>query len=82
MSRGGFGRRFPHGRGRLRYRCPLRDRCLGLVESRGAGLSQIYRAGPQKAVADVDEDGRPDDYLTAKIDAVEALSTLLTRLGA
>ena len=55
----------------------------GVVESaRGAGLSQIYRAGPQKAVADVDEDGRPDDYLTAKIDAVEALSTLLTRLGA
>ena len=50
--------------------------------ARGAGLSQIYLAGPQKAVADVDEDGRPDDYLTAKIDAVEALSTLLTRLGA
>ena len=23
---GGFGRRFPHGRGRLRYRCPPRDR--------------------------------------------------------
>ena len=55
----------------------------GVVEAaRGAGLSQIYLAGPQKAVADVDEDGRPDDYLTAKIDAVEALSTLLTRLGA
>ena len=49
--------------------------------ARGAGLSQIYLAGPQKAVADVDEDGRPDDYLTAKIDAVEALSTLLARLG-
>ena len=25
---------------------------------------------------------RPDDFLTAKIDAVDALSTLLTRLGA
>ena len=57
--------------------------CLGRREAaRGAGLSQIYLAGPQKAVADVEGDGRPDDYLTAKIDAVEALSTLLTRLGA
>ena len=25
--------------------------------------------------------GRPDGYLTAKIDAVEALSALLTRIG-
>ena len=42
----------------------------------------LYLAGPEKAVADVDQGGRPDDYLTAKIDAVSALSTLLTRLGA
>ena len=80
---GGFGRRFPT----VAVVCGTDARCgtdaSGVVESaRGAGLSQIYRAGPQKAVADVDEDGRPDDYLTAKIDAVEALSTLLTRLGA
>ena len=27
-------------------------------------------------------DPKPDDYLTAKIDAVDALSDLLTRLGA
>jgi methylmalonyl-CoA mutase len=27
-------------------------------------------------------DHKPDDYLTAKIDAVGALSDLLTRLGA
>jgi methylmalonyl-CoA mutase len=77
---GGFGRRFPT----VAVVCGTDARCgtdaSGVVESaRGAGLSQIYRAGPQKAVADVDEDGRPDDYLTAKIDAVEAL---LTRLGA
>ena len=55
----------------------------GVVEAaRAAGLSRVYLAGPEKAVADVDQGGRPDDYLTAKIDAVDALSTLLTRLGA
>jgi methylmalonyl-CoA mutase len=55
----------------------------GVVESaRAAGISQIYLAGPEQAVADVPADARPDDYLTAKIDAIEALSTLLTRLGA
>ena len=55
----------------------------GVVEAaRAAGLSRVYLAGPEKAVADVDQGGRPDDYLTAKIDAVSALSTLLTRLGA
>ena len=45
-----------------------------------AGVAQIYLAGPEKAVADAES--KPDDYLTAKIDAVDALSTLLTRLGA
>ena len=55
----------------------------GVVEAaRAAGLSRVYLAGPEKAVADVDQGRRPDDYLTAKIDAVDALSTLLTRLGA
>jgi methylmalonyl-CoA mutase len=55
----------------------------GVVESaRAAGMSQIYLAGPEKAVAGVPAAARPDDYLTAKIDAVDALSTLLTRLGA
>jgi methylmalonyl-CoA mutase len=29
-----------------------------------------------------DAAAKPDDYLTAKIDAIAALSTLLTRLGA
>jgi methylmalonyl-CoA mutase len=50
--------------------------------ARAAGVSQIYLAGPQRAIADVGEAHRPDAYLTAKIDAVEALSNLLTRLGA
>ncbi|MCW1956990.1 MAG: methylmalonyl-CoA mutase small subunit [Mycobacterium sp.] len=47
-----------------------------------AGIEHIYLAGPEKAVADVPAGERPDGYLTAKIDAVEALSSLLTRLGA
>ena len=45
-----------------------------------AGVEQVYLAGPEKAVAAAA--AKPDGYLTAKIDAVEALSTLLTRLGA
>src|SRR5262249_26253700 len=49
--------------------------------ARAAGLDQILLAGPEKAVAEVAADARPDGYLTAKIDAVEALSSLLTRLG-
>ena len=50
--------------------------------ARAAGVEQIYLAGPEKAVADVPSDTRPDGYLTAKIDVVQALSALLTRLGA
>lgn len=48
--------------------------------ARAAGISHVYLAGPEKAVAEAAS--RPDDYLTAKLDAVDALSTLLTRLGA
>ncbi len=50
--------------------------------ARAAGVGRIYLAGPKRAIADVGEAHRPDGYLTAKIDAVEALSDLLTRLGA
>ncbi|MGI9162424.1 MAG: methylmalonyl-CoA mutase small subunit [Mycobacterium sp.] len=50
--------------------------------ARAAGCERIYLAGPEKAVADIAADVRPDGYLTAKVDAVEELSTLLTRLGA
>ena len=45
-----------------------------------AGIAHVYLAGPEKAVAD--SANKPDEYLTAKIDAIAALSTLLTRLGA
>ncbi|GJF15130.1 methylmalonyl-CoA mutase small subunit [Mycolicibacterium cyprinidarum] len=53
----------------------------GVIEAaRQAGVRHILLAGPEKAV--VDAASKPDGYLTAKIDAVEALSDLLTRLGA
>jgi methylmalonyl-CoA mutase len=48
--------------------------------ARQAGVSHVLLAGPEKAVAEADS--KPDGYLTAKIDAVSALSDLLTRLGA
>ncbi|CDO88346.1 methylmalonyl-CoA mutase [Mycobacterium triplex] len=50
--------------------------------ARNAGVSRVYLAGPEKAVADTDPQRRPDEYLTARINAIEALSDLLTRLGA
>jgi len=48
--------------------------------ARKAGVSRVLLAGPEKAVAAADS--KPDDYLTAEIDAVAVLSDLLTRLGA
>jgi methylmalonyl-CoA mutase len=51
-----------------------------VAAARAAGVSYVYLAGPEKAVTDAVH--RPDDCLTAKIDAIAALSTLLTRLGA
>lgn len=57
------------------------DEAAAIVEAaRAAGVSRICLAGPEKAVGDAEH--RPDEFLTAKIDAVEALSNLLTRLGA
>ncbi|MFI5508625.1 methylmalonyl-CoA mutase small subunit [Mycobacterium sp. NPDC051804] len=61
------------------------DEASGAVEAaRAAGVSHIYLAGPEKAVASPDTPAanKPDEYLTAKIDAIAALATLLTRLGA
>jgi methylmalonyl-CoA mutase len=58
------------------------DEASGVVQAaRSAGVSRVYLAGPQKALGG-DAAHLPDEYLTAKIDAVEALSNLLTRLGA
>jgi methylmalonyl-CoA mutase len=55
----------------------------GIVDAaRAANVAHIYLAGPEKATADVADGSRPDEYLTARIDAIAALSTLLTRLGA
>jgi methylmalonyl-CoA mutase len=48
--------------------------------ARRAGISRILLAGSEKAVAEADS--KPDGYLTAKIDAVQTLSDLLSRLGA
>ena len=57
------------------------EEASGAVEAaRAAGVSHIYLAGPEKAVAEAAN--KPDEYLTAKIDAIAALSALLTRLGA
>ncbi|WP_078277842.1 methylmalonyl-CoA mutase small subunit [Mycobacteroides franklinii] len=50
--------------------------------ARAAGVTDIYLAGPEKAVAEVADTSRPDGYLTMKINAVEALSAMLTKLGA
>ncbi len=57
------------------------DEAAAIVEAaRTAGVSRVYLAGPEKAVGDAEH--RPDEFLTAKINAVEALSNLLTLLGA
>ncbi len=54
-----------------------------VAAARAAGVTRIYLAGPEKALGERSEaDRKPDEYLTAKIDAVAALSNLLTRLGA
>lgn len=57
------------------------DEVPGVVQAaRDAGIERVYLAGPEKAVGAAEH--RPDEYLTAKMNAVEALSDLLTRLGA
>lgn len=57
------------------------EEVAGIVEAaRSAGVSRVYLAGPEKAVGNTEH--RPDEFLTAKADAVQVLSNLLTRLGA
>ena len=51
-----------------------------VAAARAAGVQNVLLAGPEKAVAEADS--KPDGYLTAKINAVEVLSNLLTGLGA
>ena len=51
--------------------------------ARDAGVARVYLAGPRKAMRDIDDQAQlPDEFLTATINAVQALSHLLTRLGA
>ena len=42
----------------------------------------VLLAGPEKAVSETTGAERPDGFLTAKIDAIAALTDLLTTLGA
>ncbi|ORW91923.1 methylmalonyl-CoA mutase [Mycobacterium sp. IEC1808] len=60
------------------------DEASGVVEAaRSAGAARVYLAGPEKALSELDDAApRPDEYLTAKINAVQAMSNVLTRLGA
>ncbi len=51
-----------------------------IAAAHSAGVSHVCLAGPEKAVAEAEH--RPDEFLTAKINAVKALSRLLDRLGA
>jgi methylmalonyl-CoA mutase len=55
-----------------------------VAAARAAGASQVYLAGPEKALdsPDYPAANKPDEYLTTKIDAIATLATLLTRLGA
>ncbi|UMB67563.1 methylmalonyl-CoA mutase small subunit [Mycobacterium paraterrae] len=48
--------------------------------ARAAGVAYVCLAGPAKSVAEAAH--QPDEFLTAKINAVQALSNLLDRLGA
>jgi len=62
-----------------RYRTELAE----LVSAaRAAGIVHVCLAGSERAVTEIPAESRPEVFLTAKIDAVEALSSLLTRLGA
>lgn len=49
---------------------------------RAAGITTVLLAGPEKAVGDVQGESRPDGFLTARIDAIAALTDLLDTLGA
>ena len=71
----------------LRHRRPIRAEASDVVDAaRAAGVrTSIWpdrRRRSPSARRRLDAADKPDEYLTAKIDAIAALSTLLTRLGA
>jgi methylmalonyl-CoA mutase len=51
-------------------------------QAHAADIKILWLAGPREALADFDESHLPDEYLTATMDAVSALSKLLNQLGA
>nr|WP_081513953.1 methylmalonyl-CoA mutase family protein [Nocardia donostiensis] len=53
-----------------------------VTQLRAAGVQTVLLAGPEKAVAGLSDDQRPDGFLTARIDAVAALTSLLEKVGA
>ncbi len=63
----------------VRYRT---ETAAVLTAARAAGCESTFLAGPASTVDDLPADQRPDGFLAANIDAVQALSELLTRLGA
>ncbi|MGV9666622.1 methylmalonyl-CoA mutase family protein [Nocardia niigatensis] len=58
------------------------DAAAAVDELRAAGVTTVLLAGPEKAVADLTGAQRPDGFVTARMDAVAALSGLLEKLGA
>lgn len=53
-----------------------------IVALRQAGIERVLLAGSDKVFADVAGPERPDDFLTAQVDAVAVLTDLLESLGA
>lgn len=58
------------------------DAAAAVLALRAAGVDRVLLAGPDKVFAGVADESRPDDFLTAKVDAVAVLSDLLSSLGA
>ncbi|WP_216898040.1 methylmalonyl-CoA mutase small subunit [Nocardia alni] len=58
------------------------EAAAAVEQLRSAGVATVLLAGPEKAVAELSGTQRPDGFLTAKMDAVAALSDLLEELGA
>lgn len=58
------------------------EAAAAVTQLREAGVTTVLLAGPEKAVADLPDAQRPDGFLTARMDAVAALSGLLEKLGA
>jgi len=49
---------------------------------REAGIDRVLLAGSGASFTDISGPERPDDFLTAKVDAVAVLTDLLDHLGA